>query len=94
MKREKYVLAIDLGTGGPKTALVSMHGEVAGHELILVETRHLPGGGAVQDPHEWWSAIVSSARKLLAGGIVDPADVVAVACTGAVGQHGVRRRAG
>ena len=86
MKREKYVLAIDLGTGGPKTALVSMHGEVAGHELILVETRHLPGGGAVQDPHEWWSAIVSSARKLLAGGIVDPADVVAVACTGQWGS--------
>jgi xylulokinase len=86
VKREKYVLAIDLGTGGPKTALVSVHGEVAGHELILVETRHLPGGGAVQDPREWWAAITSSARKLLGGGIVDPADVVAVACTGQWGS--------
>ncbi len=47
MSRDKYVLAIDLGTGGPKTALVSTRGEVAGHELILVETRHLPDGGVV-----------------------------------------------
>ena len=82
MSRDKYVLAIDLGTGGPKTALVSMRGEVAGHELILVETRHLADGGVVQDPNEWWSAITSSARKLIASGVVPPADIVAVACTG------------
>lgn len=86
MSREKYVLAIDLGTGGPKTALVSMRGEVAGHELIPVETRHLADGGVVQDPHEWWSAITSSARKLIASGIVPAADIVAVACTGQWGS--------
>jgi len=70
LSSDKYVLAIDLGTGGPKTALVSMRGEVAGHELILVETRHLADGGVVQDPDEWWRAITSSARKLIGSGIV------------------------
>ncbi len=82
MSRDKYVLAIDLGTGGPKTALVSMRGEVAGHELIPVETRHLPDGGVVQDPDEWWRAITSSARKLIASGIVPADAIAAVACTG------------
>jgi xylulokinase len=82
MNRDRYVLAIDLGTGGPKTALVSMRGEIAGHELIPVETRRLPDGGALQDPADWWQAITSSARRLLASGIVRPQDVVAVACTG------------
>ncbi len=86
MERDKYVLAIDLGTGGPKTALVSMRGVVAGHELIPVETRHLPDGGVVQDPREWWAAITSSARRLLGSGIVPAADVVAVACTGQWGS--------
>jgi xylulokinase len=82
MAPNKYVLAIDLGTGGPKTALVSMRGEVAAHELILVQTRHLPDGGVVQDPNEWWSAITSSARRLIASGVVPASDIVAVACTG------------
>lgn len=82
MDRDRYVLAIDLGTGGPKTALVSMRGEVLGHELIAVETRHLPDGGAVQDPADWWRAITSSARRLLASGLVRGDDVAAVACTG------------
>ena len=27
-KKGKYILAIDLGTSGPKTALVSVYGEV------------------------------------------------------------------
>lgn len=86
MERERYVLAIDLGTGGPKTALISMRGEVACHELVLVPTQHLPGGGATQDPADWWRVITSSARKLLASGVVRPEDVVAVSCTGLWGS--------
>lgn len=34
MPAEKYILAIDLGTSGPKTALVSIHGEVVDLELV------------------------------------------------------------
>ncbi len=86
MSRDRYVLAIDLGTGGPKTALVSMRGEVAAHEHVAVETRHLPDGGVVQDPREWWDAVISSARRLLASGTVAAADVAAVACTGQWGS--------
>lgn len=42
----KYILAIDLGTGGPKVALVSTDGEIVGHEFEKTELLLLPGGGA------------------------------------------------
>jgi xylulokinase len=29
-----------------------------------VEVRHLPGGGAEQDPDDWWRAIVAAAGRL------------------------------
>ncbi len=43
------VLAVDLGTGGPKVGLVSLTGAIAWRDHIPVETRRSAGGGAVQD---------------------------------------------
>jgi sugar (pentulose or hexulose) kinase len=54
---DKFILAIDLGTSGPKVALFSIHGELVGREF---EETHLflhPDGGAEQSPSEWWHAI-------------------------------------
>lgn len=77
----KYVLAVDLGTGGPKVALVSTDGEIAGHEFVETDLHVLPGGGVEQDPQEWWEAIVTGARRLLDRDLVPRADVVAVGLT-------------
>lgn len=60
------VLAVDLGTGGPKVALADTAGAVLDHEKERVGVRLLPGGGAEQDPDEWWTAIVTATRRLLA----------------------------
>ena len=46
----KYILAIDLGTSGPKTALISVYGEVVASEFQDTPVILLPGGGAEQDP--------------------------------------------
>lgn len=78
----RFVLTIDLGTGGPKVGLVSLAGAIAWSEHVLVPTRLIPGGGAVQDAEGWWQVITDSARRGLAAGVVDPAQVVAVSCTG------------
>lgn len=78
---DTYVLAVDLGTGGPKVALVSATGRIAAHSFEAVSLTLLPGGGAEQDPHRWWSAVVSSARKVLADSGVTPERVVGVGCT-------------
>ena len=76
------VLAVDLGTGGPKVGLVSLTGTVAWAEHLTVHTRLLAGGGAVQDAAAWWDLITDAARRALSSGAVDPSRVVAVSCTG------------
>lgn len=80
------VLAIDLGTGGPKTAYVALSGEVIDHEHQRVDMRTLPDGGVLEDPNEWWDAIVASAQALAGRGSVAPERIVAVACTGQWGS--------
>jgi xylulokinase len=79
---ERFVLAIDLGTGGPKIGLVSLTGRVAWHDHCPVATRLLPGGGAVQDAAEWWELVSDAARRAIASGVVEPSRIEAVSCTG------------
>lgn len=59
------VLAIDLGTGTAKVALVTREGRVQGAAMRPITTHQLPGGGAEQDPAEWWSAVCDSAGEAL-----------------------------
>lgn len=91
---DDVVFTIDLGTGGPKVALVSLSGEVLDHEHRRVEIKILPGGGAIEDPDLWWSAIVESAGEIAKRATVEPARIVAVACTGQWGSTVPVDRAG
>ncbi|MBM3662742.1 MAG: carbohydrate kinase [Actinobacteria bacterium] len=80
------VLAIDLGSGGPKTAFVSLGGDVLDHVHTRVEMSTLPDDGVVEDPNEWWSAICAGTNELVARGSLDPDQIVAVAVTGQWGS--------
>jgi xylulokinase len=62
---QPLVIGVDLGTGGPKVALATARGELLGLESASVATRILPGGGAEQDPDDWWQAIAGCVRQLL-----------------------------
>ncbi|MCB9705121.1 MAG: xylulose kinase [Myxococcales bacterium] len=77
----EHVLAIDLGTSGPKVALVDLNGAVIGSEIEPVELLLSPGGGAEQRPDDWWRAIVTASRRLLGRGLCDAGRIVAVVCT-------------
>ena len=74
------VLAIDLGTGGPKVALVAADGSTVAWSSRPVATRFIDGGGAEQDPHEMWRAIVEATRATLEASRPTP-PIVAVAVT-------------
>jgi xylulokinase len=78
---EKYVLAIDLGTSGSKTALVSIYGEVVDFEYQEVPLVIIPSGGAEQRPRDWWQAIMSTSRRLIEKGLVSKDDIVAICCS-------------
>ena len=74
------VLAVDLGTGGPKVGLVSVRGEIVWWEHTPVSTHMGPGGEQTQDAEEWWRLVVQSVRR--AAPSVDLSRVVAVSVTG------------
>jgi len=81
-REDTWVLAVDLGTGGPKVGLVSLAGAIAWTEHRPVVTSHTADGGATQDAAQWWDLVCDSARRALGSGVVDPGRVVAVSCTG------------
>ena len=58
------ILAIDLGTSGPKVALVTTEGEVLASEVESTELFLSEGGGAEQDPDDWWRAIMTATRRI------------------------------
>ncbi|MFX0047561.1 MAG: FGGY-family carbohydrate kinase [Candidatus Hermodarchaeota archaeon] len=78
---KKYILAIDHGTGGPKTAIVSTHGEVVDWAFQEVPLHVEKGGGVEQDPDDWWNAILKTSKKVIDNGRVSAKDIVGVSNT-------------
>lgn len=81
MSKPHYVLAIDLGTSGPKVALVSEAGEVLHCEFESTRLLLSPGGGAEQDPLEWWEKICVASKRLMARDLVPKEQIICVAVT-------------
>jgi xylulokinase len=79
--KETYVLAVDLGTGGPKAAVLAATGRIVAHSFQRVGLDLSEDGGAEQSPQGWWDAIVEAARQALDDGGVSPERVVGVGCT-------------
>ncbi|HTU36692.1 MAG TPA: FGGY-family carbohydrate kinase [Acidimicrobiales bacterium] len=78
---ETFVLAVDLGTGGPKVALLAASGRIAAHAFAGVGVTLTDDGGAEQSPQAWWDAIVATARRALEDSGVRPEQVTGVGCT-------------
>jgi xylulokinase len=77
---ERFVLAVDLGSGALKVGAVSLTGEIAAVEETEYETERLPDGGAIQDASAWWQMVRELGRAALNG--IPAENVVAVSCTG------------
>jgi len=77
----KRVLAIDLGTSSVKVGLIGFDGRLAGWESEALPLHILPDGGAEQAPADWWRALVTAARRLLAAHPDEARQVAAVCCS-------------
>ncbi|MGV9172438.1 MAG: FGGY family carbohydrate kinase [Promethearchaeia archaeon] len=81
IKEKKYIIAIDHGTSGIKSAIVSTHGDVIDwvfHEVPLI----LPEPGAAeQDPDMWWDGIIKTTKKLLSKCSVPAEDIIGICNT-------------
>ncbi|MCC6554363.1 MAG: FGGY-family carbohydrate kinase [Polyangiaceae bacterium] len=93
------ILAFDLGTSGLKAAIISSKAAVLDREVVPLEVKLLPGGGAEQHPDAWWRAMVTAAHRLWGRGAVKASEVVGIALssqwggTVAVGAKGDPLRA-
>jgi xylulokinase len=77
----KYVIGIDLGTSGPKVALVSTKGNVLAYEFEPTPLVFHQDGGAEQDPTQWWDAVKLAMKRLLAKNVVPVEDIIAISTT-------------
>ncbi len=61
----KYILAIDHGTGGPKSSIVSTQGVVIEWAFQETPIHAIKGGAVEQNPEYWWNAIKGTAIKVI-----------------------------
>ncbi len=79
---EWAVLTVDLGTGGPKVAMVTLDGTVHWSQFRPVRTERPAPTRALQDAQTWWDEILAAMAEGLAEAGVPPAHVRAVSVTG------------
>ena len=75
-----YIITYDVGTTGIKSCLFDVSDTIKlidaameGYNLYVLE-----GGGAEQDPAEWWQAMCSTTRRLISETGVDPGSILGV----------------
>lgn len=76
------ILAYDLGTGGCKTSLFDAMGKSLASVFYAYETRYPQAGWHEQRPLDWWNAVITSTRELLAANNVKPDSIRAIALSG------------
>ncbi|MCH5191289.1 MAG: FGGY-family carbohydrate kinase [Oscillospiraceae bacterium] len=80
MGNEIYALAFDIGTTGVKTCLFKISDRI---ELISAASEGyklyvMPGGGAEQEPDEWWAAMCSTSKTVIKKAKIDPAEIYGI----------------
>ena len=86
MGAERWILAIDLGNGGPKVAVVDLSGELRSVAFRPVAVHIGLDGSATQDADEWWTELVAAAREAVDASGLDSAGLHAIAITGQWGS--------
>ena len=76
-----HILAIDLGTGGPKVAFVDLRGRVVAHEVETTSLILEPPDGVEQDPDDWWLAITTAIGRLVAAAPDEASSLISVSVT-------------
>ncbi|HYD47657.1 MAG TPA: FGGY family carbohydrate kinase, partial [Terriglobales bacterium] len=75
-----HLLAIDLGSSGPKVALVSDGGAIAASATRAVATRTVGADGAEQDAEEIWRAILDAIAAVCRAAAVPAYDIAGITC--------------
>ncbi|HLA80022.1 MAG TPA: FGGY family carbohydrate kinase, partial [Thermoleophilia bacterium] len=79
---DKRILSFDLGTGGNKASLYDDQGRCLASAFVPYATQYPQLGWHEQRPADWWDAVVSSTRTLLASSGVDKRSIVGLGISG------------
>ncbi len=91
---KRYILAHDLGTTGNKATLYDAEGCLVSSAFYPYETEYAHPGWAEQNPDDWWQAVCSSTRALIAKSGVAKEEIACIVFSGqmngcvAVDRHG------
>lgn len=78
----KKILAFDLGTGGVKSSMYNSEGTCLASIFEPYCTEYPQSGWHEQRPHDWWCAIVNTARALIKDTGVSPNDIAVISTSG------------
>ncbi len=76
------LLGIDVGTSGSKTLLIDESGRILASATETYPLSTPKPLWAEQDPHDWWRAVVSTIRRVLADSGVDASQIEGVGLSG------------
>lgn len=79
---EELLLAIDLGTSGPKVAVLTAKGEVVSSSIGKTDLYQVKGGGYEQSPQNWWEVIKENIHIVLSSSRLESRNIVGISCTG------------
>ncbi len=82
-----YLLGIDIGTSGTKTALFSESGELAASYTGEYPLYQPQNGYAEQEPEDWWQAVCDGIKAVLAQSGINPAEIAGIGLSGQM--HGL-----
>jgi xylulokinase len=77
---KKYVLSLDLGSSGLKSAIVSETGDVVSRSFDPYGFIKLPDGGVEQDASLWWDVSLKASKKVISESGVNPDQIVGICC--------------
>ncbi len=81
-----WILAVDLGNGGPKVGAVASDGEILATAFRPTAVEIGQDGTATQDADDWWRQLVHATREVLAAAAPEAGALRAVALTGQWGS--------
>ncbi len=78
----EYLLGIDVGTSGTKTALFDTAGGVVASKTLEYPMQQPRNGWAEQDPRDWWNAASGGIRAVLKESGIYPGDIRGIGLSG------------
>ena len=83
----RYLLGLDIGTSGTKTALFDENGETIKTATYGYELFQPQAGWAEQDPEDWWQASVKGIKDVIEKSNIKASDIKGVGLSGQM--HGL-----